>query len=69
MFKLQTRLPIGYLWKKRDGKGGEYLGGVLSLGFFEIPIVIFPERPDRAERAADFVIKIPPPDRTQRPGE
>lgn len=60
MFKLQTKLPIGYLWNKVDKNGDKYLGGVLSLGLIEIPITIFPERPGRGERTADFVIKIPP---------
>lgn len=58
MFKF-TKMPIGYLWKKKDRNDVDYLAGVLILGFFEIPIAIFPET-KRNERGADYVVKIPP---------
>lgn len=59
MLRDQTKIPIGYLWVKRDKQGKEYLAGPISLGLFgEVPIVIFKEETKLTDRAADYVIRM-----------
>jgi len=58
MIRDQKKVPIGYLWVKKDKQGREFLGGVISLGIFgEIPIVVFKEDQKANDKAADYVIR------------
>jgi uncharacterized protein (DUF736 family) len=59
MVRDQTKIPIGYLWIKKDKQGREYLAGPLSVGLFgEVPIVVFKEEHKANERAPDYIIRL-----------
>lgn len=70
MVRDQTKVPAGYLWKKTDRNGEEYLSGVISLGIFgEIPIVVFREgKKDNSDKGPDFVIRNATENRSERQG-
>ena len=58
MIRDQKRVPVGFLWVKKDKQGREFLGGVISLGIFgELPIVIFKEDRKENDKAPDYVIR------------
>ncbi len=70
MIRDQIKVPVGYLWIKKDKQGREFLGGVISLGLFgEVPIVVFKEDNKTNEKAADYIIKVATVTHTQFGGE
>jgi len=59
MLRDQTKVPVGFLWIKKDRQGKEYLAGPLSIGVFgEVPIVIFREENKTNDKAPDYVIRL-----------
>lgn len=59
MLRDQTKVPVGYLWKKTDANGETYYAGVVSFGIQgEVPIVVFREKHEERDGKPDLVIRL-----------